>query len=122
LGGTRFCARVCARATDRASDESEVGASNPGGVREVDRDRPISEEGAEAWKGRWEVVHVVCGVVVANLGRIDLAMLAREITNLAGLGEFAVTGRCLNCSVSDVWFGSRGASIYLATDERVKMT
>jgi hypothetical protein len=61
----------------------------------VEGDRPISEEGAKAWKSRGVVVNIVCGIVVANLVGVNLAMLSREVTNLASLGEFAVTGRCL---------------------------
>jgi hypothetical protein len=61
----------------------------------VEGDGPVSEEGAKAWKSGGVVVNVVRGVVVANLGDVDLAMLSREVTNLASLGEFAVTGRCL---------------------------
>jgi len=70
----------------------------------VDGDGPVSKEGAKAWKGRGVVVDVVGRVVVANLGGVDLAVLSREVTDLAGLGEFTVAGRCL------------------ATDEWVKMS
>jgi len=72
----------------------------------VEGDRPISEEGAKAWKSGRVVVNVVCGIVVANLGGVNLAMLSREITNLASLGEFAVTGRCLEmrCQRWDILF------------------
>jgi hypothetical protein len=61
----------------------------------VDDERPIPEEGANAREGGWVVVNVVRGVMVTNFGGIDLAVLSREVTNLAGLGECAVTGRCL---------------------------
>jgi hypothetical protein len=88
----------------------------------MNRDRPISKEGANTWKRGWEVIDVVRGVVVANLSSIDLAVLAREITDLAGLGEFGVAGRCLKKSfVSNIQVYSAGVYSYLATDEWVKM-
>jgi hypothetical protein len=61
----------------------------------VDDEGSVPEEGANAREGGWVVVNVVRGVMIANFGGIDLAVLSREVTNLAGLGEFAVTGRCL---------------------------
>ena len=61
----------------------------------MDDERPIPEEGANAREGGWVVVNVVRDVMVADLGGIDLAVLSREVTNLAGLGECAVTCRCL---------------------------
>ena len=58
-------------------------------------DGAVSEEGAKARKRGGVVVNVVRSVVVANLAGIDLAVLSGEVTNLAGLGELGVTGRCL---------------------------
>ena len=61
----------------------------------MDGDGAVSEEGAKARKGRRVVVNVVRSVVVANLAGVDRAVLSGEVTNLAGLGERAVTARCL---------------------------
>jgi hypothetical protein len=70
----------------------------------VDGDGPVSEEGTNSRQGGRVVVNVVRSVVVANLRCIDCAVLSREISNLAGLGERAGTARCLevrcqSCSV-----------------------
>jgi hypothetical protein len=61
--------------------------------------------------------------VVTNFSGVDLAMLSREVTDLAGLGEFAVTGRSLEMYCQRRGhFDSRGGFSYLATNERVKMS
>lgn len=74
----------------------------------MDDDGPVSEEGPKAREGGGIVVNVVRNVVVPNFGGVDLAVLSREVTNLACLGELAVTGRrleiyCQSYSVSILW-------------------
>ena len=61
----------------------------------MDDDGPVSKEGTNSRQGGGIVVNVVRGVVVANDGGIDRAVLSREVTNLAGLRELGVTARSL---------------------------
>jgi len=92
-GWTGSC--ICG-ATHRCSCQREVGTGDPSLVGKVDGNGAVSKEGAKTRKGGGVVVNIVRSVVVANLGGIDLAVLSGEVTNLAGLGELAVTGRSLD--------------------------
>lgn len=66
----------------------EVGTRNPRFIRIMDDEGAVSEEGAEALLGGGEVVEV--GGVEGVGG--DLAVLAGEVADLAGLGEELVAG------------------------------
>lgn len=72
-----------------AVNQSEVGAADAGLVRVVDDEASVAEEGANATCCRGKLV------IVRNLERIrrDLAMLATQVTNLAGLREVGVADR-----------------------------
>lgn len=58
-------------------------------------DGSVSEEGANTREGGGVVVNVICVVAVASDGGIDRTVLSREVTHLASLGEFGITGRSL---------------------------